>query len=446
MYRFALEFLKKWANNLPHKPLIIRGARQVGKSTLVSIFAKAAKFDLLVLNFEKNPEFEKFFLSNNPAKIISLLETIFNKTIKAGSSLLFLDEIQAKPQVLSVLRYFYEEMPDLHIICAGSLLDFELNSPTFSMPVGRISYMHLHPMSFGEYLQAINKTKLSEFIINWHIKDEMPEPIHQALMQNFKEYLVVGGMPEAVKTYVKSKSYQKTQIVKQDLLATFNDDFAKYSLKNNYELIRLVFNKIPINIGNKVKYSNLSSQNRAKDIATAVNQLANARVVNKVVHSSANGIPLQAQEKQKFYKLIFLDVGLVATMLNVDYLSLENGDLMMINSGAIAEQWVGQALISNQDFNQKPYLNYWIREKKSSSAELDYIISVGREIIGIEVKAGKTGTLRSLHQFMQEKNHKFAVRFNSEPPSLLKKPYILSLPLYLAEECRRLCLELQKTQ
>ena len=442
MHRKKLEDLALWASSSPHKPLIIRGARQVGKSTLVSLFAEEQGFSLMVLNFERNPEYADFFVKNDPNEIISLLELNFNTDIIAGKTLLFLDEIQAEPQVLKTLRYFYEELPELHIIAAGSLLDFELNSPTYSIPVGRVSYLHLHPMGFLEFLLATGQDKLGHFVegfqVDDDISDSIPDSIHHLLSQQFKIYSAIGGMPEAVLTFAKTKSYKQCEAVKQDLLATFQNDFSKYTRHQDIALIRKVFTKVPTLIGNKIKYSNISSENRAAEVSRVIALLSDARVIQPVIKSSSNGVPLSAEANDKFYKLIFLDVGLVSSLLNLSVEALEADDLMRVNNGVIAEQWIGQALLLNQASRQSPELHYWAREKKSSSAELDYVFAVGSQVVGVEVKAGKTGTLKSLHFFMKEKNHAIAVRFNSEKPSWSKQDKLLSLPLYLAEEFSRL--------
>ena len=437
MYREKIKELECWAAQDNRKPLIIRGARQVGKSTLVKIFAKKNGYDLLEINFERNPEYADLFKGNNPSEIINLLEINFETEIK-NSTLLFLDEIQAEPQVLRCLRYFYEELPELPIISAGSLLDFELNSPSYSIPVGRITYMYLHPMGFIEFLIADGKNKLAEFIESYHIDDDIPEVIHQKLINEFKIYLVVGGMPEAVKIYTQTKSIGKSEEVKQDLLATFQNDFAKYSKNHQYNLIRKIFAQISQNIGKKIKYSNLSRENKAADVANILDLFEAARIIKKVVRSSANGVPISAEENYKFFKIIFLDVGLISTQLNVGAKILNVGDLLLVNNGEIAEQWIGQALLLSTDGNQFPELHYWAREKRSSSAEVDYVISNKDNVIPVEVKAGKTGSLKSMHLFIQEKQSNLAIRFNSDKPSFHRKEKLLSLPLYLAEQTKKI--------
>jgi predicted AAA+ superfamily ATPase len=433
MHRKKLIDLKQWFNKSNRKPLIIRGARQVGKSTLVKLFATDNHLEFLEINFERNPEYAQFFETKDPKEIINLLEINFNVSIN-DKILLFLDEIQAQPQILQCLRYFYEEMPNIAIIAAGSLLDFELNSPSYSIPVGRISYMYLQPMGFIEFLLADKQDNLAKYIESYAFGDEIPGIIHRKLSQEFKTFMAVGGMPEAVKTYTQKHSLKQTEEVKQDLLATFQNDFAKYSKQHQFQLIGKVFAQISQNIGKKIKYTNLSRESKSIDVARVIDLLAGARVVSKVVRTSANGLPLAAEANFKFFKAIFLDVGLVSTQLNASAQLLSNEDVLLINNGELAEQWIGQALLLVTQGNQTPGLYYWAREKKSSSAEIDYVVPNANKIVAIEVKAGKTGSLKSLHLFMQEKHSKLAIRFNSDKPSYYEKDKILSLPLYLAEQ------------
>ncbi len=437
MYRKKLINLKQWLYKPNRKPLIIRGARQVGKSTLVKLFATDNQLDLLEINFERNPELAQLFATKDPAEIINLLEINFNFSIN-NKTLLFLDEIQAQPQVLQCLRYFYEEMPSITIIAAGSLLDFELRSPSYSIPVGRISYMYLQPMGFIEFLLADKQGKLAKYIENYAFEDDIPDVIHQKLAKEFRVFMAVGGMPEAVKTYTQTHSLKQTEEIKGDLLATFQNDFAKYSKQHQFQLIGKVFAQISKNIGNKIKYSNLSRESKSADVANVIDLLAGARVISKIVRTSANGLPLAAEANFKFFKVLFLDVGLVSTQLNASAELLSTEDVLLVNNGELAEQWVGQALLLATESNQTPELHYWAREKKSSSAEVDYVIPNINKIVAVEVKAGKTGSLKSLHLFMQEKHSNIGIRFNSDKPSYYEKDKILSLPLYLAEQTSRI--------
>lgn len=448
MYREQLTWLQNWAQRPKRKPLIIRGARQVGKSTLVNLFAQQSGLGLVLLNFERNPEYAQVFTSKDPAQAVNMLALLFNQSITPGKSLLFLDEIQAQPAVLGALRYFYEEMPDLHIIAAGSLLDFELASPSFSMPVGRISYLHMGAMNFTEFLVAVGKNKLAQFVKTWQVGMEIPPVLHTELMQWLRRHMAVGGMPEAVAAFAESGSYQACEEIKQDLLATFTDDFAKYAKATDQELIRTVFRKVPAVLGQKIKYVDMHRERKTTDVARVIGQLCQARVITKVTHTAANGLPLSAEENPAFFKLLFLDTGLVSSVLNLSYQALQAEDLMLVNAGALAEQYVGQALLNSLEAHEHPYIHYWAREQRSSSAEVDFVIACERHVVPVEVKAGKSGSLKSLHVFLKEKPSPLAVRFNADLPSVLagvhplengqaKNYVLLSLPLYLAGECRR---------
>lgn len=448
MYRHHFIALDHWFGQESHKPLILRGARQVGKSTLVRLFAEQKQIELVELNFERNPEYTDLFADNNPKQTVATMRLMLNRAIKPGNAILFLDEIQAAPEILASLRYFYEEMPQLHVIAAGSLLDFELESPSFAVPVGRIGYLHLHPMNFTEFLRAVGESGLAEYIETWRIGDALPEPLHGKLMGYLRQCMAVGGMPEAVKSFSSLADYRQSEQIKQDLLATFSDDFAKYARHQDQALIRLCFRKSPVLIGRKVKYSEISRDMPSPRVAHALHQLDMARVVHKVIRSSCNGVPLSAEENEKFFKLLFLDVGLVSTMLNISWQALQE-DLMMINQGALAEQWVGQELLSSLDAHIPPHLHYWAREARSSSAELDYVIENASSLVPVEVKAGKSGSLKSLHLFMKEKRSDLAVRLNADLPSLMSEVHtqadgssksyrLLSLPLYMAGQLRRL--------
>ncbi len=450
MLRFALEYLKSWKSKPSRKPLVIRGARQVGKTYLVRLFAKEYFDQMVEINFERDPEIASLFTSKDPRKIVQLLELQYNIPIQPGAVLLFLDEIQAAPEVLVSLRYFYEELPELHVIAAGSLLEFVLEEPSFSMPVGRIEYMHLGPMQLEEFLLAAGKDKLVTFLNEFSLGDNMPEPLHRQLMDLLRIFLVTGGMPQSVAVYLNSNSWQECESIKHSLLATFQDDFNKYGKMVRHQRLQLLFKRIPLLAGSKFKYVNVDHNEKSGDLAKALNLLFHARIAYPVYHSSCSGIPLGATIQPKKFKVLFLDTGLMSTATGLNLLDYEKAeDVMKVNAGAICEQYIGQHLL----FSQKPYCEpevcYWVREKKNSSAEVDYVISEGTHIVPIEVKAGKSGTLKSLHLFMSEKHQSFGVRFNSDIPSILESqtalagrpniPYrLLSLPLYMVGQIRRL--------
>lgn len=442
--RTLFKDLLAWAKRDNRKPLILRGARQVGKSTSVQILANTLNLELITLNFERSPALATLFTSNNPHVITQLISLEIGKSIQPGKSLLFLDEIQATPQLLATLRYFYEDMPQLHLICAGSLLEFALKSPSFSMPVGRIEYMYLGPLSFEEFLIAINEQPLYEFLINYRYGEEYPVLIHEKLTRLLKIYFIIGGMPEAVKTYAINKDFMETERVKNMILATYQDDFSKYAKDHEENRLREVFEKIARSITCKIQYSKINSNVRSALIAEALRKLALAKVIYLVQHTSCTGIPLGAEINEKIFKALFLDVGLLSTQLHLSFLDLNSIDeLVLANSGVIAEQFVGQHLLYDRLSYEEPQLYYWQREKASSQAEVDYVISQRQTIVPIEVKAGKTGTMKSLHLFLQEKQRSLGIRFHTQPPSITEQNAqqnyrILSLPLYMIGQTKRL--------
>jgi predicted AAA+ superfamily ATPase len=446
MYRTAMEYLKEWKTRSNRKPLIIRGARQVGKSHLVRDFAKQEFTTFAEINLDEDLSVVPYFDKLDPRETLRLLELHFETTLEPGRTLLFIDEIQAAPQLLAKLRYFYEKLPDLHVIAAGSLLDFTLEQHDFSMPVGRIEYLHLGPMGFSEFLLATGHEQACAFLKAFKIGDDIPEPLHNKLSDLLVSYIVVGGMPESVKAFAERKSYRECDFIKSSILATYKEDFSKYGRKVNLQHILTVYEALPNLVDRKVKYVNISRDIRSRDLSQALQMLALARVCHLVYHASCNGIPLSAEMDKHTFKPLFLDVGL---LLNANGLSMTDipdvEALMLVNSGQICEQFVGQHLLYRQELYKQPELHYWLREKPSSNAEVDYVIASGQRIVPIEVKAGKTGNLRSLHQFTIEKGLNFAIKICTERPSLVKasgkmpdgRPYdshILSLPFYLIEK------------
>ena len=445
MNRNALEYIRKWRHTENRKPLIIRGARQVGKSYLVREFAKQAGMSILEINFEKNPEAGKLFDISSIDKTYEFLEIQYKTRLDPKTTVLFLDEIQAAPQVIPILRYFYEERPELCVVSAGSLLEFVLKDHSFSMPVGRVEYFHLGPMTFEEFLEASEETELKKFIGAYHFGDLIPSPLHQRLMSQIRTYSVTGGMPEAIKTYLED-SWESCESVKKNLLSTYMDDFSKYRNRIPDLRLRKIFQTMPRLIGEKFKYVNIDPLERAKDLGQALDLLCMARVGYRIYHSSSNGVPLGSEINSKFFKLLFLDVGLAISASGLNLLDVEKvGDLNLVNQGKLSEQLVGQHLLYDAPPYQTPELYYWVREKKNAAAEIDYVASVGAHIIPIEVKSGKSGALKSLHLFLREKKLSLGIRFNSEPPTILSEGNVIlmSLPFYLIGQWRRLFHEVQ---
>lgn len=451
--RSALQYIKKWKNKNTRKPLVIRGARQVGKSYLVRIFAEAAELDLLEINLELHDNYADCFTSMDPKQIVTLLELKSSQKITPGKTLLFLDEIQTAPEILASLRYFYELMPELHVIAAGSLLEFVLEEHTFSMPVGRIEYLHLGPLTFKEFLAGIGREQLREFIEQFEVHDEMPRVIHAELMKMFKMYCAIGGMPESIQVFQDSGSMLEVDSIKQSILLTYRDDFNKYSRRVKHTRLQKVFQKLPLQVGQKLKYVNLDRNEKSSELKKALHLLALARVYTPVYHTGANGIPLRAESNEKMQKPLFLDVGLLTTACGMSYADIARVDeVNLVNSGSTCEQFIGQHLLYARPYYEEPELFYWCREKRQASSEVDYVQAYGSLIFPVEVKAGKTGTLKSLQIFIKEKKVVLGVRFNADLPSIHDAGFslpgmsgtfkLLSLPLYMVEELQRIVCKL----
>jgi len=450
MKRDTLKDLDSWFDRKNRKPLIIRGARQVGKTSLVRMLAESRCENLVEINFDLNLEKSALFASRDVEQIIRLLEVDLDADIIPGKTLLFLDEIQSAPEVIPLLRYFYEKMPALHVIAAGSLLEFVLTEHTFSMPVGRIEYLLMGPMTFSEFLAANGKEKLRGFLADYQLGDPLSQSIHETLLGLLKMYCIVGGMPAAVKAYAQSEDLRLAAREQSSILQTYRDDFSKYGNRINTRLLGIVFTAIPRLVGQKIKYVNIDRNERAKPLADCIDMLEMARVIYGVAHSEGNGIPLGAEAKAKDRKPLFLDVGLLCCALGLKATDLHLAEsLILVNNGTVAEQFAGQHLLYSGESYDEPKLYYWNREQRSSSSEVDYLLAHGSQVVPVEIKAGKVGSLKSLHVFAAEKGSARAVRFNTDIPSRCmvssavaskqSEPFeLISLPLYLIGETNRL--------
>jgi predicted AAA+ superfamily ATPase len=445
MKRDRSAFLVSWLQSKGRKPLVVRGARQTGKTWLVRNLAQSEKKELVELNFEKRLDYESLFSSNDPQEILMVIGASFGKKIDPTKTLLFLDEIQVVPKLLGKLRWFAEEMPELPIIAAGSLLDFALGEHEFSMPVGRISYMYLEPLSFEEFLEAIGKSELREFLRSCEWNKKIPEVIHQELIKRVKEYLVIGGMPAVVSAWADDKDLSLVNQTQFDLISTYRDDFGKYRGRLEVDRLEEVMTSIPHQLGQKFVYKTVNSEVSSPSLKQALSLLTKARVCHQVVRVAGNGLPLAAEENEKFFKVLFLDCGLCGASLGLTLHQINSvQDIIMINHGAVAEQLAGQLLRSLFPPYLSPSLYYWMREEKGSSAEIDYLIQHENQVIPVEVKAGTTGKLKSLHLFMESKKKSLAVRIYSggltrDPINISKIQYdLLSLPFYLIGQLPRL--------
>lgn len=442
--------MKDWLHSTMRKPMVLRGARQVGKTWLVRTLAKETGRSLIELNFEKQRAMAIHFESNDPKTILLNLESVFRQTIIPDQTLLFLDEIQAAPELFAKLRWFYEEMPELAVIATGSLLEFVLKDHTFSMPVGRIHYFFLEPLGFEEFLLAKNEHHLLAAIKQWSFEKSFNNALHDKANQLFKEFMMVGGMPEAISTWIETRSLESLLAVHNHLINTYQDDFLKYAGKLSIMYLEDVLRAIPQQLAQKFMYSHVNPHGKQTSIKQALQLLSKARLCHVVQHTAANGIPVGAEINAKLFKMILIDVGLVSTMLGLQLQQFQRlDDIVLINKGALAEQVVGQLVRLLSPHYSEPVLYYWSRESQSSNAEIDYIIQDNQQLIPIEVKAGAEGALRSLHQFMHEKPWKIAIRFYSgvalrdiiHVKTTQGNPVqyeLLSLPFYLIGEVYRI--------
>jgi predicted AAA+ superfamily ATPase len=447
MIRLSEQFLKSWYNKPERKPLVIRGARQVGKSFIVRQLAKTLNVPLWEINLERHTKLNTVFATYNINNI--LLEigiAIQMNGIGQGPGILFLDEIQATPQALASLRYFFEDRKDIAVISAGSLLEFALAEFKGSMPVGRIQYYKLGPLSFHEFLLASGNMALVEFYEKWQPGQAYQENAHELLNGLFREYLMIGGMPEAVRDFVQRRNIGAVREIHQSIIDTYSDDFSKYASGAMLEKLRRVYECIPRVVGEKLKPTQISQDWKAKDVRAAFDLLVRAGIATKVFHSHGTGVPLGLDVDDNVCKVLFLDCGLMQTALNMPPMTLEDfASGRFINEGTLAEQFIGQHLHNLHTDKSREALFYWLREGKYNNAEVDYLLQVDGKIIPIEVKAGKSGSMRSLHQFANQREVPIAVRFDLNTPGIQKVEtevmtsegkksvayHLLSLPLYM---------------
>jgi predicted AAA+ superfamily ATPase len=428
--------LSKWCNSASRIPLLLRGARQIGKTYTVRKLAETHFKNIVEINFELEPFYVDCFQSLNPQHIINRIVDISRQKIIEGETLFFLDEIQICPQAIMALRYFKEMMPALHVIGAGSLLEFTINDDRFSMPVGRVQYMYMKPLSFREYMDALGYEGLLKQLHQVSIDQSLEKVFHQKFLQLIREYLLIGGMPEAVLAYINTQEYQEAQYQQTILLNTYRNDFGKYAKQSNHKYLQKVFDQTPALLGQQIKYNKIDAEVRSRELKEAIFCLNNAGIIRTVYSSSAAGLPLQALINEKKFKLLFLDVGLVARATQVAVSQLLSDDIDLINQGAISEQFVGQELLAYQDCRLDPQLHYWSRDEIGSQAEVDYLITKENQIIPVEVKSGTTGKLKSMHMLMRERKLPLGIRISESPLELQHN--ILSVPFYLISELPRL--------
>ena len=437
MYRKIMEYFEDWAGSPIRTPLIVRGARQVGKSFVIRQFGQTHFKNLVEINLETQPEFHACFNSLNARRICADIEAMTNIPIVPGETLLFIDEVQISQQALSSLRSFKETMVELHVIAAGSLLEFALRDPqSFSFPVGRVTFAHLAPLSFSEFLLAQNERGLLKAIAAAEITEPLSEVVHGKCLDLVRTYFMVGGMPEVVNTYCKTQSIADSRHIQNRLTTAFAADFAKYGRRYDHRKLERLLAAIPRLLGKKFKYSHVDSDVSARDLKQPLLDLERAGLVRLVRATSAGGVPLGSEERAGTFKALYLDVGLMLNALKLNLYESRTEDALFVNEGAIAEQFVGQEILAYGDPESSPQLFYWVREAKNAEAEVDFVIEHNHRVIPVEVKAGATGRLRSLRQFMLEKDTGLGIRISQQPLSFIDG--VLSVPFYMCAEIPRL--------
>lgn len=413
-------YLEQWAGRKDHKPILLRGARQVGKSTAVRHLGESFA-NFVEINFEKQPEYKKVFKGDFlVARIVSEISAMCATPIIPGKTLLFFDEIQECQEAIMSLRFFKEDMPCLHVIAAGSLLEFALAElPTFG--VGRIHSMYMYAMTFDEYLEANGETLLLDYKRNASPSQPLPETLHNRLSTLIRSYFLVGGMPEVVGKWVETHDYLQCQEVQDDIISGYEDDFPKYRKKVDPTLLRLTLRSAAVQVTKKFMYSEVGGGYRTEEVKKALEMLLLSGICIQVVRTDANGLPLGSESDLSYRKILILDPGLLLRLLNMSSIDVSRitseiltGDAAdLVNKGPLAEMVAGLEILRYKTPNLRHDLFYWTRISKNSQAEIDYIEAKGG-VLPIEVKAGSKGGMKSLWVFMRDKGLTYAVRCSLE--------------------------------
>ena len=432
MYRTAMEKLYRWKESKRRKPLIIEGARQVGKTWLMKEFGNKAYADTVYINFDSNSIMTELFASDlNTERLIMGIELYVGRKIDPNNTLLIFDEVQEVPRALSSLKYFYENAPQYHIVCAGSLLGIALHGGT-SFPVGKVDFLHLYPLSFKEFLMATEGEQFARLLEQQDFS--MITSFKQKYIDALKQYYFVGGMPEAVESFAEEKDFNEVRNIQKRILAAYEQDFSKHAPIEIVPKIRMVWNSIPSQLAKENKkflYGLVREGGRAKDFETAIMWLCDCGLVHKISRINTAGIPLKAYEDLKAFKLFLVDVGLLGCMTGLRQRTLlEGNDLFVEFKGALTEQYVCQQLKTIEDLGIYYYTN------DRGSCEVDFVIDNGEQIIPVEVKAEINLKAKSLKTYCEKFQPEIAVR--TSMADYKKEDWLINLPLYAVEEIRKI--------
>ena len=428
MYRSAMEQLNKWKQKTNKKPLIIRGARQVGKTWLMKEFGKTAYEKAVYINFDNNPQMKELFsLDMRIDRIIMGIELYVGHKISPHNTLLIFDEVQEVPKALSSLKYFNETAPEYQIVCAGSLLGIALHQGT-TFPVGKVEFMDLYPLSFTEFMRAMGKEQFVDLLDKGDF--EMATMFRQDYVDLLKYYYYVGGMPEVVQSFVDNRDFNEAREIQERILAAYEQDFSKHAPNEVVPRIRMLWNSIPAQLTKENKkfiYGIIKEGARAKDYETALMWLTDCGLVHKVYRVTAPSIPLKAYEDLKAFKLFLADVGLLGCMVRLNQsVLLDRNELFKEFKGALTEQYVLQQLKTVKGVDTY----YWTNDR--GNAEIDFLIDTGNEIVPIEVKAETNLKAKSLKTFCEKYNPKMAIR--TSMTDYKQEDWLLNLPLWAVEK------------
>ncbi|MBI5345882.1 MAG: ATP-binding protein [Chlamydiae bacterium] len=428
MKRLVDKELTEWKHSSIRKSLILRGARQVGKTFAVRKLGKSYE-DFYEINLEKRLELRQVFEKNlDPVRILRELSVDRGAPIQPGKTLLFIDEIQGCPQALLALRYFYEDMPKLHVIAAGSLLEFAIEQ--VGIPVGRVQSLTLFPMSFAEFLVAKKHTMMLEAICQ---KAPFSKVIHDKAIQLLSEYFVIGGLPEVVSNWVDNENPLEVKDKLSTIINTYKQDFEKYAKKSQFKYLNLLLQHIPLRLGGKFKFQGIGEY-RKRELAPCLELLEKAHIIHMIHHTSGQGIPIGSQADLERYKVILFDIAVTQQLLGLDLKGwFLNPEEEFVNQGQLVKSFIGQEIMAYSSPDIRNNLYYWQREARGSEAKVDYLSTLKGMVIPIEVKAGKGSALKSLHSFLaSHPKSPYGIKLSLAERSQFDK--ILAIPLYAAFE------------
>jgi len=440
--------LLEWKQRHSRKPLVLRGARQTGKTTVVRKFAKS--FDGFVeLNLEKDAVRRIFSEITDIGRILQSIEGVCNRRIIPGRTLLFIDEIQNSVSAVKLLRFFQEEAPDLHVIAAGSLSEVRMKAEGWSFPVGRVEFRYLYPATFEEFLAARGEGVLLDILRATRVGETAPPPVHGRLTDILLDYMVVGGMPEAVASFAAEGSVAAVRDRQEALFSSFKEDFSKYARGAGVGRLKSLWEQVPFEAGRRIKYSRLCGpEGRSREVSDAFDVLHDAMLIERIYPTTRTEPPLVPKPKAA-PKAQYLDIGLVTHVLHLTREQLRARLASSGLAGGLAEAFVGQEILAAGGRQRGP-LFFWVREEKDAISELDFLVQVGDRVLPIEVKSGSHGSLKSLHQFLKRSGGDLGIRLYDGPlridahrvalPDRSELRYrLLSVPFYLAFRLAELC-------